>query len=121
MKKLVIFFFLLASGSVLGQMITAPTSLSFEANATNVDPGDFVVNWANNTDNLLVSLSLDYVNTTNGATLSFPTTTDLTRNYGYTTWTNVTSIVFFGTKNNINAGLFSSVDFLINSLNPIFK
>lgn len=105
MKKQVIFFFLLVNSAVLGQMITAPTSLTFEANATNVDPGDFVVNWANNTDNLLVSLSLDYVNTTNGATLSFPTTTGLTRNYGYTTWTNVTSIVFFGTKNNINAGL----------------
>lgn len=102
MKKLVIFFFLLASGSVLGQMITAPTSLSFEANATNVDPGDFVVNWANNTESILVSVSLDYHS---GARLSFPTTTGLSLNTGYTTWSSVSSIVFYGTKNNINNAL----------------
>ena len=102
MKKLVIFFFLLASGTVLGQMITAPTSLSFEANATNVDPGDFVVNWANNTENILVSVSLDYHS---GARLSFPTTTGLSLNTGYTTWSSVSSIVFYGTKNNINNAL----------------
>jgi hypothetical protein len=61
MKKLVIFFFFLANGTVLGQMITAPTPLTFEANATNVDPGNFVVNWVNNTEQILVSVSLDSI------------------------------------------------------------
>ena len=88
--------------SVNGQIITAPTPLTIEANATNVDAGNFIVNWANNSDNLLVSLSLDYQN---GATLSFPSTAGLTRNYGYSSWTNISSIVFFGTRDNVNSGL----------------
>lgn len=92
----------ICSLSVWGQMITAPAPLTIEANASNVDAGDFVVNWANNTDQLLVSLSLDYHN---GATLSLPTTTGLTKNYGYNSWTGVSSIVFYGTRDNINAGL----------------
>ena len=102
MKKLVIFLFLAINATVFGQMITAPAPLIIEANASNVDAGNFIVNWANNTDNLLVSLSLDYHN---GATLSFPTTTGLTRNYGYSTWTNFSSIVFYGTRDNVNIGL----------------
>lgn len=102
MKKLVVFLFLAINASLFGQMITAPAPLTIEANAANVDPGNFVVNWANNTDNLLVSLSLDYHS---GATLSFPTTTGLTRNYGYSTWTNVSSIVFYGTRDYVNAAL----------------
>jgi hypothetical protein len=101
MRKLVVFLFLITN-SVFGQMITVPSPLAIEANASNVDAGNFVVNWANNTDNLLVSLSLDYHS---GATLSFPTTTGLTRNYGYSTWTNVSSIVFYGTRDYVNAGL----------------
>jgi hypothetical protein len=93
---------MLLSELSFGQIITAPSPMTIEANATNVDAGDFVVNWANNTDNLLVSLSLDYQS---GATLSFPTTTGLTRNYGYSTWTNVSSIVFYGTRDYVNSGL----------------
>jgi hypothetical protein len=102
MKKLVVFFFLLVNGTVMGQMITAPTPLTFEANATNVEPGNFVVNWANNTEQILVSVSLDYHS---GARLSFPTTTGLSLNTGYTTWSSVSSIVFFGTRDNINTAL----------------
>ena len=102
MKYLFIFSFLLMTLTSFSQMITSPASLTIEANVNNTNAGDFVVNWANNTDNLLVSVSLDYVN---GATLSFPTTTGLTRNYGYSSWTNVSSIVFYGTRDNINIAL----------------
>lgn len=102
MKKLIFFCCILLSELSFGQMITAPSPLTIEANATNVDAGDFVVNWANNTDNLLVSLSLDYHS---GATLSFPTTAGLTRNYGYSSWTNVSSLVFYGTRDYVNAAL----------------
>jgi hypothetical protein len=103
MKKLFISFFLLISSfTSFSQMISAPAPLTIEANVSNTNAGDFVVNWANNTDNLLVSVSLDYIN---GATLSFPTTTGLTRNYGYSTWTNISSIVFYGTRDNVNLAL----------------
>ena len=84
------------------QSITAPSPLTIEANASNVDAGNFVVNWGNNTDQLLISISLDYQS---GATLSFPTTISLTRNYGYNSWSGVTSIVFYGTRDNVNTAL----------------
>lgn len=102
MRMLFIFSFLFMSLNSWSQMITAPAPLTIESNANNVDAGNFVVNWANNTDQLLISISLDYIN---GATLSFPTTTGLTRNYGYNSWTGVTSIVFYGTRDNVNTGL----------------
>ncbi len=92
----------ICSLSVWGQMITAPAPLTIEANASNVDAGDFVVNWANTTDQILVSISLEYQN---GATFSLPVTTGLTLNTGYTSWTGITSIVFYGTRNNINTAL----------------
>ena len=92
----------ICSLSVWGQMITAPAPLSIEANASNVDAGNFVVNWANTTDQILVSISLEYHN---GATFSLPVTTGLTLNTGYTSWTGITSIVFYGTRNNINTAL----------------
>ncbi len=103
MKKLffiTLFFFGLL---INGQSITMPSSSTYEANATGVDPGDIVVNWPNNTDNLLISISLDFV--VSGTTLSFPTTTGITRNYGYNSWTGVTSIVFYGTRDYVNASL----------------
>lgn len=102
-KYLSIILLLLGFSSQLSaQMITAPNPLTIEANQSNVDAGDFVINWANTTDNILVSLNLDYHV---GASISFPTTTGLTLNTGYTSWTNVTSIVFYGTKTNVNAAL----------------
>jgi hypothetical protein len=88
--------------NVCAQMITAPAPLTIEANASNVDAGDFVINWANTTDQILVSISLEYHN---GATFSLPVTTGLTLNTGYTSWTGITSIVFYGTKTNINTAL----------------
>ena len=102
MKKLVVFILLLIQASVFGQGITAPAPLTIEVNASNADAGNFVVSWGNTTDQILVSVSLDYQS---GATLSFPTTTNLTLNTGYTTWTGITSIVFYGTRDNINIAL----------------
>lgn len=102
MKQLFVFSFLLVCFNSFAQSITAPAPLTIEANSTNVDAGNFVVSWGNNTDQILVSVSLDYIN---GATISFPTTAGLTRNYGYSSWTNVSSIVFYGTRDNVNVGL----------------
>jgi hypothetical protein len=103
MKYLFIFStFLIISICGASQGITAPAPLTIEVNATNTDAGNFVVSWPNNTDQILVSVSLDYYGT---ATLSFPITTSLTLNTGYTTWTDITSIVFYGTRDNINTAL----------------
>lgn len=95
-----IFVFLYSFFSSQG--ITAPSSLTIEANRTNVEAGDFVISWPNNTEDLLVSLSLDYHN---GATLSFPITTGITRAYGFNSWNSVTSIVFYGKRDNLNSAL----------------
>ncbi len=102
MKHFFILLFLLLSISSFSQMITAPAPLTIEANTSGADAGNFVINWPNITDQILVSVSLDYHS---GVTLSFPTTTSLTKNYGYNSWTGVTSIVFFGTRDNINNAL----------------
>jgi hypothetical protein len=102
MKKLFIFLLSMVCLRGIAQGITAPAPLTIEANATNVDAGNFVVTWGDNTSSILVSVSLDYIS---GASISFPTTTGLTLNTGYTTWTNVTSIVFYGTRDNINNAL----------------
>jgi len=85
-----------------GQIITSPSPLTIAPNASNVEAGDFVINWANTTDNILISVSLDYQV---GATISFPTTTGLTLNTGYTSWTGISSVVFYGTKTNVNNAL----------------
>ena len=101
MKRLLVLFLFCYSSATWGQMITIPAPVSIEA-STTVNVSDFVVNWANNTDQLLISLSLEYQS---GATLNLPTTTGLTKNYGYNAWTGITSVVFYGTRDNINAAL----------------
>jgi F5/8 type C domain/Lectin C-type domain len=102
MRYLFLFTFLIIGLSGFSQTITAPSPLSIEANATNVDAGDFVITWPSAPANILVSVSLDYHL---GATLSFPTNTGLTLNTGYTNWTGVPSIVFYGSLTSINTAL----------------
>ena len=76
MRNLLVIFLFIYSSVSFGQMISIPAPVTIEA-STTVDVSNFVVNWANNTDQLLVSLSLEYHN---GATFSLPTNTGLTRN-----------------------------------------
>ncbi len=101
MRGLLVIFLFLYSSVSFGQMITTPATQSIEA-STTVNVNDFVVNWANNTESLLISLSLEYQST---ATFNLPTTTGLTRNYGYNSWTGINSLVFYGTRDNVNAAL----------------
>ena len=101
MKRLLVLFLLSYSTASWGQMITTPATQSIEA-GTTVNVSDFVVNWANNTESLLISLSLEYQST---ATFNLPTTTGLTRNYGYNSWTGINTLVFYGTRDNVNAAL----------------
>jgi hypothetical protein len=102
MKRLLLLLLFCYSASAFSQGLTAPLSLTIAAGASGVDAGDFVVSWPNNTESILVSVSLDYQS---GATLTFPTTSGLTFNTGYTSWTGVASVVFYGVKDNINAAL----------------
>lgn len=102
MRYLLFFSFLIICSSGISQSIAAPAPLAIEANTANVDAGDFVITWASAPVNILVSLSLEYQS---GATLSFPTRTGLTLNTGYSSWTGISSIVFYGSLNNINTAL----------------
>lgn len=102
MRYLSLFILFFFTSSIDAQGISAPASRTIDANASNVDAGDFVISWPNNTEDLLVSLNLDYHN---GATLSFPTTTGITRAYGFNSWNSVSSIVFYGKRDNINTAL----------------
>jgi hypothetical protein len=102
MRWLFLFFLVGLVTNNFAQGITPPSSRVIDANASNVDAGDFVISWPNNTEDLLVSLSLDYQN---GATMSFPSTTGISRAYGFNSWNSVTSIVFFGKRDNINTAL----------------
>jgi hypothetical protein len=61
MKKLIYLLFY-CSFSAVAQSITAPEPLTIEANASGVDAGNFVITWTNNTDAILVSVSLEYQN-----------------------------------------------------------
>lgn len=102
MKYLFIFYFFTICSSGFSQSITAPAPLTIESNATNVDAGNFVIAWPSAPANILVSLSLDYHLE---ATLSLPTTTGLTLNTGYSSWSNIKSIVFYGNLTSINNAL----------------
>jgi len=95
MRWLFLFFLVGLVTNNFAQGITPPSSRVIDANDSNVDAGDFVISWPNNTEDLLVSLSLDYQN---GATMSFPSTTGISRAYGFNSWNSVTSIVFLGSE-----------------------
>jgi len=103
MRHFLFILFIFAGLLLKGQSITVPSPSNIEANASGVDPGDFVINWPNNTDLILVSIGLDFIST--GTSLSFPVTTGLTRTYGFNTWTSVTNINFYGTRDNVNTAL----------------
>jgi hypothetical protein len=102
MKHVLFLFLICCSYLCVGQSISAPAPISIEANASNVDAGDFVITWPSAPTTILVSVSLEYQS---GASLSFPTTSGLTLNTGYTTWNMITSIVFYGSLANINTAL----------------
>jgi hypothetical protein len=102
MKQGLFLFLIICSHVTWGQSISAPAPLSIEANASNVDAGDFVITWPSAPASILVSVSLEYHS---GATLSFPTSTGLTLNTGYSSWNSITSVVFYGSLTNINTAL----------------
>ena len=104
-KKIIIFFLL--SQFVNGQTLTASLTQNIPVDENNVQIEDFSLNGYDATTIYKVSLS---TSTTIAATFSLRTTTGLTRDTGYLSWTNVTSVNFTGTPSNIENGL-NSIEF----------
>lgn len=104
--KKIIFVFLL-SQFVNGQTLTASLTQNIPVDENNVQIEDFSLNGYDATTIYKVSLS---TSTTIAATFSLRTTTGLTRDTGYLSWTNVTSVNFTGTPSNIENGL-NSIEF----------
>ena len=118
MKKLFTILFLLLTTIGFGQTLTTPTSQEVPVGVNGVGISGFTLNNFNETTTYKVSLSVS--GGANG-TFSVNTTTGLTRDYGYTSWTNISSVNFTGTPTNIENGLnsiklntSSTVDGLIN-------
>jgi len=104
--KKIIFVFLL-SQFVNGQTLTASLTQNIPVDENNVQIEDFSLNGYDATTIYKVSLS---TSTTIAATFSLRTTTGLTRDTGYLSWTNITSVNFTGTPSNIENGL-NSIEF----------
>ena len=117
MKRLLLLILLICS-NVNGQTLTTPTSQEVPVGVNGVGISGFSLTGFNSTTTYKVSLSV--TGNANG-TFDVNTTTGLTRDYGYNSWTNVSSVNFTGTPTNIENGLnsiklntSSTVDGLIN-------
>ena len=105
MKKLVKLTLLLFSSLVIGQQ-TLTVSLTQEVPVAEngLSISNFSLNGYN--DSTTYKVSLSSTGNANG-TFSVPTTTGLTRDFGYNSWTNITSVNFIGTPTNIENALNS--------------
>jgi len=87
-----------------GPSITPPTAVPVPLNSVvEVGSGAFVINGFDDSATLLVSVALP--SSPSGTTLSFPVTTGLTLSHGFSSWADVTSVSFTGTRLNANAAL----------------
>ena len=101
--KKVAFFFLFTQ-IIYGQSVTVSLTQNIPVDENNVEIEDFTLNGYDASTTYKVSLS---VSTTLAVTFSLLTTTGLTRDTGYLSWTNVTSVNFTGSPSNIENGLNS--------------
>ena len=106
MKKLVKLTLLLFSSLVIGQQ-TLTVSLTQEVPVA--ENGVTIINFSLNgyNDFILYKVSLSSTGSANG-TFSVLSTTGLTRDFGYNSWTNITSVNFIGTPANIE-NAFNSI------------
>jgi gliding motility-associated-like protein len=104
--KKIIFLFLL-SQFVNGQTLTASLTQNIPVDENNVQIENFSLSGYNASKTYKVSLS---TSTTLAVTFSLETTTGLTRDTGYLSWTNITEVNFTGTPSNIENGL-NSIEF----------
>ena len=99
-------FLLLFSQIIYGQTLTVSLTQNIPVDENNVEIEDFSLSGYDASTTYKVSLS---VSTTLAATFSVLTTAGLTRDTGYPSWTNISSVNFTGTPSNIQNGLNSIV------------
>ena len=118
MKKLVTLLVLLLTTIGFSQTLSTPTSQDIPVSVNGVGISGFSLSGYNTNTTYKVSLSI-----TGNANASFTigTTTGLTRDYGYNSWTNISAVNFTGIPANIENALnsikfntTSTVDGLIN-------
>lgn len=91
------------SGASAAASVTVSESFTAVAGMTDAALPDFVIRGFGATDLLLVAVGLDDAQA--GTSLTFPVTTGLTLEYGYSAWTSVTEVAFTGTQADANAAL----------------
>jgi hypothetical protein len=93
-----------ASAETLG-ISSQTTTIETVSNASDIEiDDDFQVSGYSEEANLLVSLS---ITGSTQATMSLSVVTGLTREYGYNSWTNVSTLAFTGTQSDANTALAS--------------
>ena len=120
MKKFILnlILILLVSFGGYSQTLTTPTSQEIPIGVNGLPISGFSLDGYNSSTTYKVSLSI----TGNAnATFTVNTTSGLTRDYGYNSWSNITAVNFTGTPTNIQNGLnsitfntTSTIDGLIN-------
>ena len=107
MKLFIINFIttLLVCIPTFSQTITTPTPSELPIGVSGLSVGTFLVEGYNSTETLKVSISIS--NPPPGVTFDVTSTNGVTRDYGYNSWTNITSVNFTGTQSNINTSLSS--------------
>jgi len=118
MKKILLTLLLLVSYFGFSQTLTTPTSQEVPVGVNGIGISGFSLDGYDVNTTYKVSLSI----TGNAnATFSVNTTTGLTRDYGYNSWTNISAVNFTGKPSDIENGLnsikfntTSTIDGLIN-------
>ena len=103
MKKLSLFF--LFCQLLSGQSLTVSLTQNIPVDEINVGIEDFSLSGYDASTTYKVSLSVS--TTLGGVKFRITSTAGLTRDIGYTSWTNITSVNFTGTPSNIENGLNS--------------
>jgi hypothetical protein len=104
MKKFLLLFIITVQ-IAFGQSLSAPNPGDLPIGLSNQAIPGFSLSGFNSSTVLKASLAI--VDNPGGVTFNINSTTGLTRDYGYNSWTNITSINFSGTQENINKGLAS--------------
>ena len=87
-----------------GQTLTSPTSQEVPVEVNGIGVSGFLLGGYNSSTTYKVSLS---ITGSANATFSVNATTGLTQDFGFNSWTNITSVNFSGTPTNIQNGLNS--------------
>ena len=103
MKKLTLFF--IFCQLISGQSLTVSLTQNIPVDEINVGIEDFSLSGYDESITYKVSLSVS--TTLGGVKFSITSTAGLTRDIGYTSWTNITSVNFTGTPSDIQNGLNS--------------